>query len=119
MTQFQGLLLFDVGEPDIGNWREELGWRGMRDQWRLHTTDGKQTSQFIAIDDDEDSGELEIWAGDDETGVWDVIAFAKTYKAAKLVLLDEMRVSPNGIFKTITIGKYSSVCCKRCLEGSE
>ncbi len=35
MSLNHGLLLYDVAEEPIGNWRENLGTRGMFDKWEL------------------------------------------------------------------------------------
>jgi len=38
MTKFKGVLLFDMPEPAIGDWENQLGYRGMIEVWKHKKT---------------------------------------------------------------------------------
>jgi hypothetical protein len=83
MTLFAGMLLFDIAEPAIGPWENQLGYRGMIEMWRK-----AGTQQFVCLEPDDCGKEdcWEAWWGDDETGSWELLAFGtfdKVDKAAK------------------------------------
>lgn len=85
MTVFKGMLLFDIAEPAIGKWENQLGYRGMIEVWR-HA----ETGDEVVLEPDEDSSEEEnIWefiVQNNENGDFDYISsgtFAQVDKAAK------------------------------------
>ena len=85
MTLFHGLLLFDIAEPSIGNWEEQLGYRGAIDVWK-----NKETGKTLIIESYEDCEEhdinececQEVWIHDEEGNVED-IRIHDSYEKAK------------------------------------
>lgn len=65
MTMSRGMLLFDTPEPAIGDWENQLGYRGLKEVWVL-----KGTPIQIEIDND-DSYEGDEHDPDGEAG-WEV-----------------------------------------------
>lgn len=99
MTLFKGLLLFDIAEPPIGNWKNQLGYRGMMEIWKV-----KDTTQFLCIeayedceihDPDECTCE-EVWLGDDTTGNCDVLGVYDNFEEADKASKEFMQQNPNG-----------------------
>lgn len=56
MTVFKGMLLFDVPEPAIGKWENQLGYRGMLEVWK-HS----KTGDCVVLEPYEDAPEECIW----------------------------------------------------------
>lgn len=75
MTLFRGMLLFDIAEPPIGDWENQLGYRGMMEVWKL-----KDTDYVLTISAYEDSDEPcdEVWIANDSTGYWESLFFGST-----------------------------------------
>jgi hypothetical protein len=64
------MLLFDIAEPAIGPWENQLGYRGMIEMWRK-----SGTQQFVCMEPCECGEDWEAWLGDDETGNSESLAF--------------------------------------------
>lgn len=85
MTIFKGVLLFDIAEPTIGDWENQLGYRGMMEVWKH-----KKTGDTITIEPYEDCTEHdpdecqchEIWIADDKNGQYDSIGIYNTFEEA-------------------------------------
>lgn len=69
MSLFGGLLLFDIADPSIGNWGEDLSTRGLFDRWK---TQNKEITLIINID--EDSNTNEVWIHDNK-GNWETLFY--------------------------------------------
>lgn len=97
MSKYRGMLLFDIADPPIGKWHENLGYRGYLDKWEIKDENGK-VSQSITIDlnedvvdeiywdvfwDNEDGGDLNTLGGGD-------------YDTAIEIARRFMRLHPNG-----------------------
>lgn len=100
MTVFKGVLLFDIAEPCIGKWENQLGYRGYIEVWQL-----KGTKQQVIIEPykDEDSqepdyeGEWHVFRQDEDTGFWDTIGFYATEEQADKAAKDYMRQNSKGV----------------------
>ncbi len=106
ISKFKGMLLFDVADEPIGNWQEDLGYRGVYDIWRL-MKNGKDTGQFIQIEPIDDICEHcdslgkdceceEVWIGDDKTGFHDTLGCFESYDEAIAFAKKYMKKNPNG-----------------------
>lgn len=95
MTLFNGMLLFDVAEPSIGKWREQLGWRGTKDEWQ--TEDGRYSLFIESFEEDieNDVIEEEVWIADNKTGSWDSLFFGE-YDEVKEKAKKWMKENPEG-----------------------
>ena len=69
MSLFHGLLLFDIAEPPIGPWHEDLGGRGYVEIWR------KEGTEEVIYIEPYEGDEWEAWWADEKGGAWDTIAF--------------------------------------------
>jgi hypothetical protein len=79
MSRFGSMLLFDLSDPPIENWTEDLGSRGVYDKWNL-----KNTSIFLRVDEDNDPPQedsFEVWIGENDTGKQDSLFFGKWSEA--------------------------------------
>lgn len=91
MTIFKGLLLFDIAEEPIGEWKNQLGYRGLIEVWKI-----PRTQDFICIEYDEDSDCEEVWLGNDKTGDCENIGFFDTVEEADKGAKEFMRENPHG-----------------------
>ena len=92
MSLFHGLLLFDVPDKPIGQWKENLGYRGVKDVWEI-----KEKGLMLIVENSENPDnekEQEVWVCDEE--IWETIGWYNTYeeaiKEAKIWMLEH----PNG-----------------------
>ena len=94
MTLFKGVLLFDIAEPEIGNWENELGWRGMREVWHLKGQEHIEIN--IDPNDDADNEEWEVWQSNNKSGEWGSIGYGNTFEEADKIAKEYMREHPQG-----------------------
>jgi hypothetical protein len=86
MTMNRGMLLFDSPEPPVGKWENQLGYRGLKEVWKL---EGTPIILEIDMDDVPDEDPEDCWevsVANDETGDVRYIAFGsfnECDKAAK------------------------------------
>jgi len=92
MTLFKGMLLFDVAEPAIGKWENQLGYRGMLEVW-IHD----ETGDTITLEPNEDATEeeWECWIHDKESEQWDSLGWG-TFKQVDKLAKQWMEKHPNG-----------------------
>lgn len=86
MTIFKGMLLFDMAEPTINGWENQLGYRGMIEVW-------KKGGQTIIIQPDEDCPEDEdVWEVIWETEeIWECIDYGYGFDDADAKAKEYMR----------------------------
>src|SRR5437879_900279 len=101
MSRYHGLLLFDIADRPIGQWEENLGTRGMFDEWE--TKDGRYFIRCEQYEDceheshkEENCTESEVWWGDNKTGACDSIFFG-AHKQAIREMKRFMRENKKGI----------------------
>lgn len=97
MTMYKGVLLFDIAEPSINGWANQLGWRGYYEEWK--NADGE--SFWMEVNEDESaetpyncSWDL-LWR--DDYGNDELIAsgsFAQIDTAAKMIMAMHDRGRP-------------------------
>jgi len=91
MSRFHGMFLFDIADEPIGDWEEDLGYRGVKDVWRT-----RDKHFMLVIEPNEDTeDEEEVWVANERTGNWDSIAFG-TYEECIDEAKKFMRENPNG-----------------------
>jgi len=101
MTLFKGVLLFDIAEAPIGNWENQLGYRGMMEVWKH-----KETGEEIVIELYEDCTEHssdecechEIWMRDNKRGISDSHGVYDTFEEADREAKKFMRENQKGVF---------------------
>jgi hypothetical protein len=79
MSKYNGMLLFDVADPPIGNWKENLGGRGIYGMW-----ENKKAGLTLMIESNEDSGGEEVWIHD-QKGNWDSLFFGDYEESIRYV----------------------------------
>ena len=82
MSVNNGLLLFDLAEPSINGWHENIRTRGMYEKW-------EKGNRFILISFDDEAEEWEAWTGDEEDGDWETIAWG-TFEEYKKAITEHM-----------------------------
>ena len=96
MSLYHGRLLFDIADPPIGMWYENLGGRGLIDIWEIRE---KGLTLYIQADETcpnhHDCECQEVWVGD-ENGVWESVAWCDSYEEAILTAKKWMQENPNG-----------------------
>ena len=100
MTIFKGLFLFDIAEPSIGQWENQLGYRGMMEVWKI-----QETQDFVCIEPWDDICERhrdqectcwEAWLGNDKTGDCDTLGIWESFDKADQEAKKWMNENPNG-----------------------
>lgn len=86
MTKFKGLLLFDIAENPIGQWENQLGYRGMMEVWKHSETKHVVTIQpwddICETHGDKECTCWEVWIADDKTGNWDCLGIWENFELA-------------------------------------
>ena len=100
MSKFNGALLFDVADEPIGNWRENLGGRGLYNRWDLYDENEKiiETLYIESYDselNEDDNYELWVHTAD---GMTDTINFFSDYDDAIKWAKEEMSKNLNGFY---------------------
>lgn len=78
MSLFHGVLLFDIPDKPIGEWKENLGYRGMIDVWEIEKKGLRltiQNTENVAKPEKQ-----EVWIHDDKN--WETIGWYDTYEEA-------------------------------------
>jgi hypothetical protein len=63
MTVYKGMLLFDIAEPSINGWENQLGYRGYIEVWKRGDWE-----IVIEPDEDEDEGYINVYLQNPKTG---------------------------------------------------
>lgn len=72
----------------------EYSWKeAQTDMWRLHRN-GQPTAIFVAIDEDQDSGQYELWEGDNYSGDSENISTHRQLGPARSAAMRYMRANP-------------------------
>jgi len=100
MTLFKGMLLFDIAEEPIGNWENQLGYRGMMEVWKHNKTE--DTIIIESYEDCKEHGEncecQEVWMHD-KNGKLDTLGFYDTFEEADQEAKQFMKENPKGAFE--------------------
>ena len=78
MSLYHGMLLFDVAEKPINGWEENLGTRGMFEEWRKD----HRRIEIDIYDEAEEPAEWEAAYYNDQTGYWESLMFG-TFEQCK------------------------------------
>jgi len=101
MTLFKGLFLIDIAEEPIGNWENQLGYRGMMEVWKH-----KETGEEVVIEVFEDCSEHdpdecechEVWLRCNKTGNCDTLGVYNSFDEADIEAKKFMRENQKGVF---------------------
>ena len=94
MSMYNGLLLFDFAEDDIGNWQENLGGRGYYEKWENKSDPNLYLIFQIDEDNlDEDIESYEVTIQNDDSGDMDLL-FMGDYDTCKINLTKFMQENP-------------------------
>jgi len=100
MTIFKGLLLFDIAEQPIGEWENQLGYRGMMEVWKHKTTGDTiiiEAYEDCTIHDPNECTCEEVWMHD-KNGNVDILGVYDDFETADKEAKKLMRENPKGVF---------------------